>query len=779
MGRRTRHWSWLLLLLTTLVACACSRHASPPAASPASAPQPAAEPAPVVVTSTAAPAPADLQSGPLPIRPDDARWGSDTAPITLVTVLDLQCPFCARLHSTLASLRARYGPEKLRIVVKHNPLPFHQRAERAALEALSVRRAAGDEAFFRFLEIVYTRQQELSDEALVGWAQQVARSRWKPAGPAEAEQLRRDMAFAKNAGAYGTPTSFINGIRVSGAQPFDVFVAEIDKELTAMGEARRAGKPVAYAQRAALNFTPPDLSLKAENKAEDDNKIWKVPVGSSPVLGPPDALVTIVEFADFQCPFCRRVEKTLDEVRAKYGNDVRIVFKHNPLPFHDRAAPAAELAVEAYRQQGGPGFWAAAHALFEAPVDALTEDGLLKIGAELDLNAVKTRKALYEKTHEREIQADIELAQDFGARGTPHFFINGRRLSGAQPYAKFEELIDARLADAKAIVARGVAKRKVYDTILASAEGPAPPDVVDVSGVTRVRASRGPANAPVVVYEFADFQCPFCKRVQPTLEALQKEFPGKIRIAWVNLPLDFHQRARAAANAALAVRARAGDAAFWRMHDLLFESQPELSDERLADLAQRTGADPKTVLEAVQSGKYDASIDEDREAAEHAGIRGTPGFSVNGYFISGAQPLDTFRRIVKRALDDRKRGFVPKPNYKPPAAVAAAKPRISAHHIVIFYQGSMRAPRTVTRSREEARALASKLRQDILGGADFERVAKEHSEDPSAAYGGSLGSFDAETMVKSFSDAAFALKPGQLSDVVETPFGFHVIRRDE
>jgi protein-disulfide isomerase len=486
-----------------------------------------------------------------------------------------------------------------------------------------------------------------------------------------------------------------------------------------------------------------------------------------------------VEFADFQCPFCRRVQKTLDEVRAKYGSDVRIVFKHNPLPFHDRAAPAAELAAEAYQQKGVAGFWAAAHALFEAPLEDLAEPGLLEIGAELALNAAKTRKALDEKTHEREVLADMDLAMDFNARGVPHFFINGRRLTGAQPYEKFAELIDAELAEAKAIVARGVAKRKVYDTILATAEGPAPPDVVDVSGVTRDRASRGPANAPVVVYEFADFQCPFCKRVQPTLETLQKEFPGKIRLAWVNLPLDFHQRARAAANAALAVRARAGDAAFWKMHDLLFESQPELSDERLADLAQRVGADPKYVLEAVQSGRYDAPIDEDREAAERAGIRGTPGFSVNGYFISGAQPLDAFRRIVKRALDDRKRGFVPKPNYKPPAAVATARPRISAHHILIFYQGSTRAPSTVTRNREQARALAAKLRQEILGGADFERVAKEYSEDPSAAYGGSLGSFDTETMVKPFSDAAFALKPGQVSDVVETPFGFHVIRRDE
>ena len=107
-----------------------------------------------------------------------------------------------------------------------------------------------------------------------------------------------------------------------------------------------------------------------EEKGADTTTVFKVPVGTSPVLGKPGALVTIIEFSDFQCPYCSKVEPTLKGLRAKYGDKIRTVWKNEPLPFHNRAEPAAELAMEARAQKGDAGFWAAHDKMFEQPVEA-------------------------------------------------------------------------------------------------------------------------------------------------------------------------------------------------------------------------------------------------------------------------------------------------------------------------------------------------------------------------------------------------------------------------
>jgi protein-disulfide isomerase len=646
-------WVWVALVLA-----ACT--AAPSTATPRLAPtyhraEPRPGPAPVDAAAVARDA-----AGPVPVYPEDARWGSDTAPVTIVAILDLQCPFCARVESTLEALGQHYGEEKLRIVVKHLPLPFHVYAKAAAMNGILVQRTAGDEAFFRYVHTVFEHQNELEASALALWARDAmstGRPRPSPLGPDE--QLARDLALAQKLGANGTPTSFVNGRRLDGAQPFEQFEALVDAELAAVDEARRAGKPASYADRATANYAPPDA--RQAEASDEDLETWKVPVGKSPVQGPEDALVTIVEFEDYECPFCRRVQPTLDELRSRYGSDLRLVFKQNPLPFHGHARRAARLALEAYAEQGNPGFWKASAKLFATPADDLTEDGVLGIAKQLGLDARKAKKAVLGTVHDATIDADVDLASDFAARGTPHFFVNGRRLVGAQPIEAFAALVDEQLAVAKALVEKGVPREKVYDVILEHAAGPRPFDVVDLGVVPPDHATLGPADAPVVVYEFADFQCPFCARVEPTLDELRRQFPREVRLVWMNLPLDFHASARPAANAALEVRAELGDDAFFRMRTLLFENQTNLSEDEIVALAEKLGASGAKVQEAMASGRHDALIDADRAIAERAGIRGTPGFVVNGYFVSGAQPLGVFRRAVRSALEDRRRGGVAAP----------------------------------------------------------------------------------------------------------------------
>jgi protein-disulfide isomerase len=393
-----------------------------------------------------------------------------------------------------------------------------------------------------------------------------------------------------------------------------------------------------------------------------DTTVWKVAVGKSPVRGPTDALVTIVEFSDYQCPFCKRAQKTVDEVLRRYDGKVRLVFKHNPLPFHKRAMPAAVFASEARAQKGDKGFWDATTRLFEQS-PALEDEDLLDIAQAMKLNTALVKLALSKEKRKAKIEEDADLATELEARGTPAFFINGRKLSGAQPIEKFAALIDEELAKAEELVKKGTRKTAVYAATIKDGRLGAPLDLAQsVPSVSKANPSRGPANAPVTIQIFSDFQCPFCKRVLPTLEAVEKQFRGRVRIVWRNYPLPFHSDARPAAMAAMEAFAQKGNAGFWKMHELIYAGQSAGLDRvTLEGYAKKLGLAPEKFRDALDSGSHEAEIQADEAAAKAAGIRGTPAFVINGYYVSGAQPLSTFKKVVMRALEDKKLGRKPQP----------------------------------------------------------------------------------------------------------------------
>ncbi len=112
---------------------------------------------------------AQPSSDPLPVGSDDPVWGAATAPVTLLEFSDLQCPFCARVQPTIKALQAKYGPNQLRVVFKHNPLSFHEHALPAAKVADAVLHQGGSSAFFAFLDLAFEEQLTLGDEALSAW----------------------------------------------------------------------------------------------------------------------------------------------------------------------------------------------------------------------------------------------------------------------------------------------------------------------------------------------------------------------------------------------------------------------------------------------------------------------------------------------------------------------------------------------------------------------------------------------------------------------------------
>jgi protein-disulfide isomerase len=164
--------------------------------------------------------------------------------------------------------------------------------------------------------------------------------------------------------------------------------------------------------------------------------------GGRPAKGAANAPIVIIEFSDYQCPFCKRAEDSVTKVLQTYGDKVRLVFRDFPLPMHPEARPASEAAACA-NDQGK--FWEY-HAKLFANQGALKEDNLKAYAKELGLDQAKFDKCLADKPHKAMIDKDIADGGKVGVTGTPAFFINGRMLSGAQPFEKFKEVIDDELA---------------------------------------------------------------------------------------------------------------------------------------------------------------------------------------------------------------------------------------------------------------------------------------------------------------------------------------------
>ncbi len=160
-----------------------------------------------------------------------------------------------------------------------------------------------------------------------------------------------------------------------------------------------------------------------------------------PSRGPQSAPVTIVEFSDFQCPYCVKAEPTVKQVLATYGDKVRLVARDYPLPFHEKAEKAAE-AARCAADQGK--YWEMHDKLF-ANQQALDVPGLKKTAGDLKLDQAKFDKCLDSGEKAKEIAEDKKAGEAAGVNGTPAFFVNGMLLSGALPFDSFKEIIDSEL----------------------------------------------------------------------------------------------------------------------------------------------------------------------------------------------------------------------------------------------------------------------------------------------------------------------------------------------
>ncbi|MCB9789276.1 MAG: thioredoxin domain-containing protein [Deltaproteobacteria bacterium] len=375
------------------------------------------------------------------------------------------------------------------------------------------------------------------------------------------------------------------------------------------------------------------------------------------------AKVHIIEFSDFQCPFCGRVNPTIKQIEETYPDTVRVTFLHNPLPFHKDAQPAA-LAAAAAGKQGK--FFEMHDKLFENQ-RALKPEDLEKYATEIGLDVEQFKKDIADPEVAKFVENNRLISNAVGATGTPAFFINGQSLKGAQPFEKFKEVIDAEIAAADAANKKGAdwlkERLKANNADLASYyyEGKTPPAVQQAKPEARPvdrtvykvtvdpakDAIKGKNDAPVTLVVFSEFQCPFCKRVEPALQQVAETYGDKVRFVFKHNPLPFHKDAFPASEAAMCAKEQGK---FWEMHDKLFENQRDLSADALAKYAGEVGVDAGKWKKCMDSHKYKNDIEESIELAGKVTARGTPNTFVNGRKLTGAKPFEEFKTVIDEEI---------------------------------------------------------------------------------------------------------------------------------
>ena len=392
-----------------------------------------------------APEAAVPSAGPTPVTIplDNAaiHLGDPNAPVTIVEYTDYQCPFCQRhVQQTMPAIVSELiDTGRVQYVVKDFPLDsLHPEARVAAMAA---RCAADQDGYSEVHESIFAQQSAWSGAGvagataiMVGMAEEAGLetavfSQCIESGK-YADAVQQNLEEGASLGVTGTPAFFINGYPVTGAQPIDLFLYAV--ELAEKGELAAA-----YVQQEEpeQQQRPPTPSAPVD-----------IPIDSSYAVGDPNAPVTIIEYTDFQCPFCvRHQEQTFPQIYENFieTGDVYYVYKDFPLTsIHPQAVKASEAArcagdQDAYREMHDYLFSTQQEWSGRGDVETIFT-GYAK---DLELDIATFNDCLTSSEHELEVLSNIEEGYNVGVGGTPAFFINGNFLSGAQPYSVFEQAI--------------------------------------------------------------------------------------------------------------------------------------------------------------------------------------------------------------------------------------------------------------------------------------------------------------------------------------------------
>ncbi|HEY4238531.1 MAG TPA: thioredoxin domain-containing protein [Kofleriaceae bacterium] len=389
--------------------------------------------------------------------------GPADAPITIVAWSDYSCGYCNRVQGTLDQLQRLY-PGQIRWVHRMFALADEDIAN---LEAAL---AAGAQGKFRPMHdrlfAIYGRVDRAGVELIAReLGLDMVKFRADLDTHAYRAQLEQDLADAEELGITGTPAFFINGRPVPGNQPLKVFADIVDEEL-----ARAAATKGGYA--ALVQGGLPSAESHEPRDAPDELSTktrYRVGLGlPGRQLGPDDALVTVVAFSDFQCPFCAKQAPMLAHLREKYGDSVRIIFRDYPLQFHRYAELAAEAGVAA-ADQGK--FWQFHDQVF-GHFGHLTRADLDGFAKAVGLDMVAFDRALDTRSNHDVVVTEGAAAAALGVSATPTLFVNGAPVIGLpKAVDALDNIVDFHLKKVKQALDEGLPRADVYALIMSGAEG--------------------------------------------------------------------------------------------------------------------------------------------------------------------------------------------------------------------------------------------------------------------------------------------------------------------
>lgn len=383
----------------------------------------------------------------VPIGASPVRGPAD-AKLTLVLWSDFECGSCRDAEAALHAVVQAY-PEAVRLVWKNRPIPDHPEAMLAAEAALA---AAQQGRFWPMHDLLFAQPRK-DRKTLDGLAAQLALdpARFHKALDERsfAPQVAQDLELADRLGVRELPTVYLNGRMLPrGLLTTEVLQARVRAELSRVDDLLAHGLPRAGLYQALVRdgadaIAEPSLS---ELPPLPQGRYYLEP-GRSPARGPAAAPITLILFADFQCPYCVRFEHTLTQLRAHYADKLRIVWKDAPSAEHAEALGAHE-AARAAGEQGR--FWEMHDKIIANPY-LLNQVTLERYAKELGLDLEKFHSALSQGRLRPAIQQDSEYGLSLaGPAGTPIVFVNGRLLPGAYPLAVFRQVIDEELAQLQA-----------------------------------------------------------------------------------------------------------------------------------------------------------------------------------------------------------------------------------------------------------------------------------------------------------------------------------------
>ena len=258
----------------------------------------------------------------------------------------------------------------------------------------------------------------------------------------------------------------------------------------------------------------------------------------------------------------------------------------------------------------------------------------------LDLEA-KSREMEPAELLEKEVVSKVD---DPTAKEIETYYARNKRQFGAKSLEQATPSITSRLRSQKLAVLKSSFVQQLRDKyeVRVTLDPPRTRVALDDD------ASRGPEDAPITIVEFSDYQCPYCKRAEETVEQVIARYPDKIRVIYRDYPLHFHQNAK---TASMAAECAEEQGKFWEMHKAIFTDQSKLSSEQLTQTAGSIGLEVEPFKECLESNRYAAEVDNDFNDGQSYGVTGTPTFFINGIMIVGAQGVDAFSEIIDRELE--------------------------------------------------------------------------------------------------------------------------------